>query len=302
MNILITGGTGFIGRALILRLRQDGHAVSAYVRNTNRALALLGADITLIADESSLSGAVQRADAVVNLAGEPLLGGRWTRAKLVLIRESRLGLTRTIANLLKMRSRNCVLVSASAVGYYGDTGERTLTENAESGDDFLAMLCSDWESQAHKARDSRTRVVCMRIGVVLGRGGGALSKMLPPFRLGLGGPVGSGKQFVSWIHLEDLTELILTAIKDERYDGAINATGPEPVPFKALASALGRALRRPAVIPVPAFVIKALFGKSSTVLLQGQRAIPARATELGFAFRFNTIQEALNDILRGHPS
>lgn len=301
MNVFITGATGFVGRALTLRLRRDGHQVTAYTRSPERARAVLGDEASYLGSDSgmeSLVAAVAQADAIVNLAGEPILGGRWTDTKRKALRESRLQTTRELVEAIAMTpSRPRVLVSTSAVGAYGDGGSEILTEDSPTAHDFLGRLCVDWETEAFRARTSGVRVVALRVGVVLGRQGGALDQMLPPFRLGLGGPIGSGRQFVPWIHLDDLVELYATAITDERYHGVVNATGPEPVPFKDLAHAIGEVLGRPAVLPVPAFAIKALFGDASVVLLQGQRAVPERARSLGFQHRYSTVRSALLDLL-----
>lgn len=300
MNVFITGGTGFIGRALILRLRRDGHSVTALSRSVSKGRSLLGLEADLLdasSDDETLIDALNRADAVINLAGEPILGGRWNEAKMRRLRTSRVDLTERIVDLMaKADEAPAVLISGSAVGYYGDRGEEELTEESETGSGFLAQLCADWEQAARQAESNGTRVVLIRTGVVLGRGGGALDQMLPPFQFGLGGPIGSGRQFVPWIHLDDLVEMMVAALEDQRYSGALNGAAPNPIPFKAFAQALGQALSRPAVLPVPEFAVKALFGKAATVLLGSQRVLPAGSQSLGFQFRFEHIEDALQDL------
>lgn len=300
MNIFLTGATGFIGRALILRLQQEGHHIVAYVRNEQKARSLLGKDCSVLGiskDRSGLQQALENADAVINLAGEPLLGGRWDEKKRASIRSSRIDFTNSIVDHISEEKGPKVFISTSAVGVYGDGGSTELTEEAASGTDFLAEICRDWESAALRARDVGCRVVRMRIGVVLGRQGGALAQMLLPFRFGLGGPIGSGDQFVPWIHLQDLVDLFVKALSDNTMSGAFNATAPTPVTFTQFAKALGKQIRRPAILPLPSFAVKALFGEASVVLLNGQRAVPAHAEKMGFKFQFNRIEEALKDLL-----
>jgi len=300
MNIFLTGATGFIGRSLLLRLRRDGHEVVAYVRDEKKARSLLGKECSVLetgAGDESLVAALSKADAVINLAGEPLLGGRWDEKRRSSIRSSRIDLTRKLVDSMSAESAPRVFISSSAVGVYGDGGDTVLTEESSPGDDFLATLCRDWESEALRARDLGVRVVRLRTGVVLGRGGGALEQMMTPFSMGVGGPIGSGRQYVPWIHIEDLVDMIAAAIDNDQMSGAFNGTAPNPVTFKELATALGRQMNRPSFLPVPEFAVKLLFGDSAVVLLQGQRAIPAHAQKMGFAFQFSTIESALKDIL-----
>lgn len=300
MNIFLTGATGFIGRALVLRLQQDGHHVAAYVRNIEKAKSQLGKDCSLLEikkDPSSLQQALEQADAVINCAGEPLLGGRWDDKKRASIWSSRIDFTNRIVDHIDEKSAPKVFISTSAVGVYGDGGDAVLTEEAAPGADYLAEVCREWESAALRARDVGCRVVRMRIGVVLGRQGGALDQMMVPFQCGVGGPIGSGEQYVPWIHIQDLVDLFVKALTDSSMSGAFNATAPTPVPFKQFAKALGKQLNRPAILPLPSFAVKALFGEAAMVLLNGQRAVPAHAQKSGFTFQFNRIEEALNDLL-----
>jgi len=300
MKIFITGSTGFIGRALVLRLQRDGHAVVVWVRDEERALNRLGANavtLSVSCDAGELQRTLTECDAVVNLAGEQLIG-RWTTARRAKLVESRVDLTRRLVDAVTLASR-CprVLVSGSAVGYYGNSNDELVTEDTAPANDFLGQLCRDWERAALRAETAGARVVLLRTGIVLGREGGALAKLLLPFRLGLGGPIGSGKQYMPWIHLHDEIEVIAKALEDDRYRGPINATAPNPVINREFGRALGRALHRPAVMPLPGFVLKAVMGEASGVLLGGQRAVPERLLELGFPFAFANIDEALRDIV-----
>jgi uncharacterized protein (TIGR01777 family) len=300
MRIFITGATGFIGRALVLRLQRDGHALSALVRDVQRARSRIGADVALVAadaDNDEFAEALLHADAVVNLAGEPLIG-RWTARRRARMFDSRVRLTeRLVAAMRATGTPPRVLVSGSAVGYYGDRGDEVLTEENPPGDDFLAELCSEWERAAFGAEHLGVRVLTVRTGIVLGRDGGALAKLLTPFRLGVGGRLGGGRQYMPWIHLHDYVDVISAALADERYSGAVNATAPAPVTNREFTRALGAAVRRPAFLPVPGLALKAALGEASTVLLASQRALPKRLEELGFGFRFSTIDPALADIV-----
>ena len=300
MRMLVTGGTGFIGRALIARLRRDGHAVVAWVRSEERARRVLGADVEVVraSGREALGAAVARADAVVNLAGEPVVGKRWTTERRRVLEASRVGVTRELVSAIGAASpRARVLVSGSAVGWYGDRGDERLTESSSPGDDFLARLCRAWEDAARAAEASGVRVVTLRTGVVLGPGGGALAQMLPPFRLGLGGPVGSGRQYFPWIHLQDLVSAIAAALGDDRYRGPVNGVGPQEATSRTFAAALGRALHRPAILPMPAPALRVIFGEAANVLLASQRAEPRVLLTNGFRFAFPDLDGALADIV-----
>lgn len=232
-------------------------------------------------------------DAVVHLAGEPI-AQRWTRTVRERIRSSRVEGTRAVVEAMhRARRRPVVLVSASAIGYYGSRGDEELTENAAPGGDFLAQVGIEWERAAEAFEG---RVVTMRIAMVLGRGG-ALQKMLPPFRMGVGGRIGDGRQWVSWIHLDDLVSLIRFALENPRLSGPVNASAPEPVRNAEFTAELARALRRPAIVPVPKIVLRLMFGEMAEVLLASQRVLPQAAHEAGFGFRFPRIRDALRDIV-----
>jgi len=302
MRIFVTGATGFIGRALIPRLRRDGHTIIAWVRSEARARSLLGAEVELVraGGPDVMTAALSRSDAVVNLAGEPVLGKRWTPARRRILEESRIGVTRDLVRAIAAASpRPRVLVSGSAVGWYGDRGDERLTEASAPGDDFLARLCRQWEDAALAAEASGVRVALLRTGVVLGRDGGALEQMLTPFRLGVGGPVGSGRQYFPWIHLHDLVGAIAAMIADDRYRGPVNGVAPQEATSRSFAAALGRALHRPAILPMPAFALRVIFGEAASVLLASQRAEPRVLIANGFTFAFPDLDRALADILGG---
>ena len=302
MRVLITGATGFVGRALVPALQRDGHTVVVWARDAARARARLGADIETLdsTDASALIAAVERCHAVINLAGEPVVGARWTEARRAVIRDSRVAATNALAQAIGAAAvKPQVLVSASAVGYYGDRGHDVLREDSLPGSDSLAQTCHDWEAAAVAAERHGVRVALLRIGVVLGRDGGALAQMLPPFRLGLGGPIGGGRQYLPWIHLHDLVGVITAALTDDRYRGPVNAVAPEPVTNLEFARQLGRVLGRPAIVPVPALALKAAMGEAASVLLGSQRVAADALSRLGFSFAFPTLAVALAEIVGG---
>jgi uncharacterized protein (TIGR01777 family) len=302
MNILITGATGFVGRRLCEMLHQAGHTVRALSRDSvaakQRVPHLKEVFPWNPLQELPPLQAFEGCDAVINLAGESI-AGRWTTAKKQLIRDSRVLGTKNLVNALaQLSSRPKVLISASAIGYYGDRGEETLTEDAAPGSDFLAQVCRDWENEALKAESLGMRVVRLRIGLVLGRGGGTLQALLPLFRVGLGGPLGSGRQWWSWIHRDDLCRLIVQILANENVSGPINATAPQPVRQKEFAQVLGRVLRRPAFLPTPAFALKIALGEFADGILASQRALPRRAQEMSYRFQFEELEGALREILQ----
>jgi uncharacterized protein len=305
MRIVISGATGFIGRALVLRLARDGHSVSALVRSPEVARAKLGdeAELVDINDVPRLDGVIGRCDAIINLAGESVLGGRWTARRRRLISDSRIGTTRTlVASLERTKARIKAFVSASAIGVYGDVGDHAVNESSATADDFLARLCVAWEAEAARAAKYADRVAIVRIGIVLGDGGGALAKMLPLFRLGLGGTLGSGAQWVSWIHLNDLVEVFAQAVTDERYSGVINGTAPHPVTNRELTRTLGKLLRRPTFAAVPAFALELALGSAASAVLASQRVHPTRLHELGFKFTYEVLDAALAQITYHAPT
>jgi hypothetical protein len=296
VRILLAGGSGLLGRALGARLGRDGHTVRVLTRRPRPGMP---DDVPWTPDGSAGAWAseVGEADALVNLAGEGIADRRWSAQRKEALRASRLLATRSLVEAVRRAARPPrVFVSGSAVGYYGPRGDEILTERDDPGSDFLARLAAEWEREAAAAPAS-VRVAVVRTGLVLDPAGGALRKMLLPFRLGLGGRVGSGRQYMPWIHIDDWVRLIAWILASEGARGAFNATAPAPVTNAAFTRALGRALSRPAVIPVPGFAVRVLLGELAGALLTGQRAVPARALEMGFAFRFTEIEPALADLL-----
>ena len=305
MRVVVAGGTGFIGRALCERLANAGHAITALTRDPEQARSKVYHAVQIVpwqgfrGQSEELSKALDGSDVVINLAGAPIAAGRWTPQVRELLRKSREGTTTAIVTTLaKLKARPVMLINASAIGFYGPRGDEELTEEASSGDGFLASLCREWEGAALAAERLGVRVATPRFGVVLGRDGGALARMLPVFRLGLGGPLGDGRQWMSWIHRDDLVELLIF-LMDHAVSGPVNATAPHPVTNGEFSKTLGQTLGRPAFLRTPGFVMKLAFGDmANELLLTGQRVIPHKAHSLGFHFRFPFIAGALNDILR----
>lgn len=299
MNVTLTGATGLIGTKLVAALRRRGDQVTVLSRNPAAASRRLGVEavgwdpLSGPAPAEALSGR----DAVVHLAGENV-AQRWTPNAKAAIRASReLGTRNLVAGIAEASPAPGALVSSSAVGYYGSRGDDRLPESAAPGDDFLAEVCVAWEREADGASASGCRVVTVRTGVVLDAGGGALAKMLPFFKAGIGGPVAGGKQYLPWIHVDDVVGLYLRAIDDPAWSGPYNAAAPEPVTNREFSKALGRALRRPAIAPVPALAIKTLYGQMAEIVTEGQRAIPERPLTGGYAFAHPDLDEALRSAL-----
>jgi uncharacterized protein len=294
MRVTLTGATGLIGRRLVAELTGRGDEVTVLSRNPDRAGSELGVEAMSwdpVAGPAPAE-AFRGRDGVVHLAGESI-SQRWSDEAKVRIRRSReLGTVNLVMGLEAADPRPGVLVSSSAVGYYGSRGDEELDEESAPGRGFLPDICVAWEREADAARRLGVRVVTLRTGVVLDKSGGALATMLPIFRLGAGGPVAGGKQWLPWIHADDIVGLYLAALDDPRYDGPLNATA-EPVRNKDFSKALGRALHRPAVAPVPGFAVRLLYGDMATLVTDGQRAVPRRARELGFELRHPDLDEAL---------
>jgi uncharacterized protein (TIGR01777 family) len=304
MRVTLTGATGLIGTTLLARLAAYGAEVTVLSRDPARAEARLGVHAIGwdLLNERAPTEALEGRDAVVHLAGENV-AQRWTASAKRAIRESRVIGTRHLVEGLREcgsdggRGRPKVVVSASAVGYYGAHGEEPLDEEAPAGRDFLAEVCVAWEAQARAAQELGVRVVQVRTGVVLDRRGGALAKMLPPFRLGVGGPIAGGRQYVSWIHVDDLAGIVCAALAEERWSGPVNGTAPEPVTNRELSHALGRALHRPALLPVPGMAMRALYGEMAQVVTTGARVLPVKPLVLGYEFRYSHLDEALSAAL-----
>jgi len=302
MKIVIAGGRGFLGRALSERLVADGHQVLVLSRSGSGSAPWHGARSSAAWTPDGTSGgwasAVDGADAVVNLAGESIGDGRWTTARKAAILDSRVRATRSlVAAMRQLRNPPSVFVSSSAQGYYGDRGEDELPEEAAPGRDFLAEVCVEWEGEARKAED-RFRVVMLRTGIVLAGDGGALPRMLLPFKLFAGGPFGSGRQFMSWIHLDDWVGITALALASERVHGPINLGSPAPVRNRDFAAALGRALHRPSLLPTPGFALQIALGEMATpLLLASTRMVPARALAGGYRFMHREVGAALDSLL-----
>ncbi|MBE0126960.1 TIGR01777 family oxidoreductase [Citrobacter amalonaticus] len=297
MKILVTGGTGLIGGHLVPRLQELGHQVTVLTRRPDNARGKLNDRVTLwdtLEDKQNLDGI----DAVINLAGEPIADKRWTTEQKERLCQSRWRITQKLADLINASEMPpSVLISGSAAGYYGDLGEVVVTEEEPPHNEFTHKLCARWEQIACEAQSDRTRVCLLRTGVVLAPKGGILGKMIPPFRLGLGGPIGNGRQYLAWIHIDDMVNAILWLL-DNDLRGPFNMVSPYPVRNEQFAHALGHALQRPAILRVPATVISLLMGESSVLVLGGQRALPKRLEAAGFPFRWYDLEEALADVIR----
>jgi uncharacterized protein (TIGR01777 family) len=301
MKIVISGGTGFIGTSLVEKLSRGGHTITLLTRNPH-AYKPPRSGISVAAwngrELGDWASHIDGADAVINLAGESIAAKRWSASQKASIRESRVLGTQTIVRAIeRVQKRPEVLVSGSAVGYYGDTGDRLISEESQAGSDFLARTCVEWEQEARKADTLGVRVVLLRTGVVLGLGGGALPRLLLPFRLFAGGHLGSGRQWFPWIHKEDVLSIILFALKESKLSGPVNLAAPQQVTMKEFCSTLGKVMKRPSWAPVPAFVLKAVLGEMSIMLLGGQRVVPAGLQRSGFAFAHPDLRQALASLL-----
>ena len=295
MKITITGAGGLIGTKLVERLRARGDEVTTLSRNPSSA----GAVAWQPEEEPAPAAALAGRDGVIHLAGEEV-AQRWSDDAKRRIRSSReLGTRNLVAGIAAAEPRPRVLVSSSAVGYYGPHGDEPLDEQTPAGSDFLAEVCVAWEREAQRAAELGLRVVNVRTGVVLARGGGALAKMLPFFKLGVGGPVAGGDQYMPWIHVDDVVGIYLAALDGEDWTGPVNASAPEPVTNRAFAKALGRALHRPALAPVPGLAVRTLYGEMAEIVTQGQRVLPRRAQEHGYTFAHPDLDEALRTALSG---
>ncbi len=288
MRIAVTGGTGFVGEALVDRLASLGHDIRVLTRSRD-----LAASRTLPWPPRTFDGA----EAVIHLAGEPI-AARWTRARKERVLRSRVEGTRAVVELARREGTVRTLVSASAIGYYGSRGDTPLAESEPAGSGFQAEVCRAWETEARAFEGDGRRVVNARIGLVLHPGGGALARMLPAFRLGLGGRLGSGLQYMSWIHRDDLVALLERAVTDENLHGPLNAVAPGAITQREFARELGLALRRPTAIPAPAWALRLILGEMADLVLDSQRVIPEKALRGGFEFRFSTLLEALTSLLR----
>jgi uncharacterized protein (TIGR01777 family) len=296
MRLVVTGATGFIGTVLCARLVQQGHTLTLFTHGSPRD-AGTAAKRWVQWTPGTLgdwAAALDGVDGVIHLAGEPIAAKRWTPTQRRRIEKSRVeGTNSLVQAIAKAEPKPTFLISASAVGYYGPRGDELITEDSPPGNDFLSTVCRHWEEEAKKAERLGLRVVRLRTGVVLGSGGGALTKMAQPFKFFVGGPLGSGRQWMSWIQLEDHVRLILELIGNAQANGPVNATAPNPVRNKEFCQALGRVLRRPCWAPVPGFALRLALGEMAEMLLTGQRVMPAAAQKLGFQFRYPNLEQAL---------
>ncbi|XP_047323257.1 epimerase family protein SDR39U1 homolog, chloroplastic [Impatiens glandulifera] len=301
MTVSITGATGFIGKRLVQRLQADNHNVNVLTRSRSKAQSIFPVKDfpqIIIAEEANWKDCIQGSNAVVNLAGTPI-STRWSPEIKKDIKDSRTRVTSKVVDIMNNLQddvRPSVLVSATAVGYYGASETKVFDEKSPSGNDYLAEVCREWEASALRVNKD-VRLALIRIGVVLGKDGGALAKMIPLFVMFAGGPLGSGRQWFSWIHLDDIVDLIYEALSNPSYKGVINGTSPNPVRLGEMCEQLGTALGRPSWLPVPEIALKTVLGEGATVVLEGQKVIPARAKELGFTFRYPRVKDALRAII-----
>jgi uncharacterized protein (TIGR01777 family) len=296
MKLVIGGASGFIGSALCSRLLDKGHVLTLLTRGAPRDASTATKRWLhwTPGTPGDWEAGVDGADGVINLAGEPIAAKRWTERQKQKILTSRIDTTNSLVEAIrKAKQRPGFLINASAVGYYGPRGDETVTEEAAAGNDFLSSVCREWEEETKKAESLGLRVIRVRTGIVLGRGGGALAKMVPPFKFFVGGPLGSGTQWMSWIHLEDEVGLMLYLIEHSQATGPFNATAPNPVRMKEFCQVLGQVMGRPSWAPVPAFALRLALGELAEMLLTGQRVIPAAAQKLGYQFRYANLDAAL---------
>ncbi|MBD2436357.1 TIGR01777 family oxidoreductase [Nostoc sp. FACHB-110] len=305
MKVAITGATGLVGSRLVKRLHKEGEQLLIFTRNTSVAQKVFPREnfpnVEIVAYSPTQSGSWQDAiagcEVVINLAGEPIGEGRWTpERKREILSSRQLGTQKIVEAIAKANAKPRVLVNTSAIGYYGTSETATFDEASSSGNDFLAQVCQAWEAEATKVKDAGVRLVILRFGIVLGDGG-ALAKMIPPFQLFAGGPIGTGRQWFSWIHIDDLVNLIVQAVNKSDMEGVYNATAPNPVRMNDLSQTLGQVLYRPSWLPVPAFAIEALLGDGAIVVLEGQQVLPKRTLNSGFQYQYPNLQPALKQIL-----
>jgi uncharacterized protein (TIGR01777 family) len=302
MNVMITGGLGFVGTQLSIRLLTGGHQVTV-VDHSPQPRPYTPAEVHYVAADTTMPGAWQEEvaaqDAVINLAGASIFS-KWTAETKRLMYDSRILTTRNVVDAMPAQ-KGALLCSTSAVGYYGFRGDEELTEEDRSGNDFLARLAADWEREALKAVDNGNRVAITRFGLVLGKSGGVLGQMIPLFKKFIGGPLGSGRQWFSWIHMEDLLSAFLFVFNNQDIHGTVNFCAPNPVRNRDLAKALGEVLHRPSFFRTPACVLRLVLGEFGSVILQGQRVVPSRLLRYGFVFQYPEIRGALKDVI-GTPT
>ncbi|NEO30418.1 MAG: TIGR01777 family protein [Symploca sp. SIO3C6] len=300
MKVAITGATGFVGSRLVESLQAKGHQPLILTRNSTTASRIFP-NLEIVTYTPKKSGNWQQAiagcDGVVNLAGEPIAENRWTsESKQEILDSRKLGTQKIVEAIAMANPKPAVLVNASAIGYYGTSETASFNETSPAGRDFLANVCQAWEAEAEKVTATGVRLVILRLGIVLGNGG-ALAKMIPPFKLFAGGPIGTGRQWFSWIHRDDLVNLIIEALTRQELEGTFNATAPKPVLMSELSQTLGDVLKRPSWLPVPSFALEALLGEGAQVVLEGQQVLPKRTTSYGFEYQYPKLKPALAQIL-----
>ncbi|MBD1218540.1 MAG: TIGR01777 family protein [Aphanizomenon flos-aquae Clear-A1] len=305
MKIAISGATGFVGSRLVAKLHAEGHRILVLTRNTTFAQKVFPPqafpNLEIIAYTPIVSGAWQDTiagcDGVVNLAGEPIAEGRWTpERKQEILNTRKLGTQKIVEAIAKSQPQPSVLINTSAIGYYGTSETASFDEDSANGKDFLAQVCQEWEAEARKVKDTNVRLVILRFGIILGNGG-ALGKMITPFKLFAGGPIGTGQQWFSWIHLDDIVSLIIQALTKSTMEGVYNGTAPQPVSMNDLSTTMGKVMNRPSWLPVPGFAIEAILGDGAKVVLEGQQVLPKRTLESGFEYQYPNLQSALTQIL-----
>ncbi|MCC5797095.1 MAG: TIGR01777 family oxidoreductase [Methylophaga sp.] len=297
MHYFMTGGTGLIGREICRQLLSEGHHVTLWTRDVEKAHQYCGEHIKAVTALAMIP-ANETFDAVINLAGEPIADGRWTPSKKQKIERSRIGLTQQlVAWLAQHPQKPQCLISGSAVGWYGDQGDSLVTEQSDFHDEYSHQLCAQWEEAAETAQNLGIRVAIVRTGLVVAAEGGFLSKMMLPFKLGLGGRISHGQQYMPWIHLHDIARLFIFLSQHESAQGVFNGTAPNPVTNQQFTKALATSLKRPAFFPVPAVVLKVAFGEMSELLLGGQKAVPKKAQAIGFEFFYTDLQTTLNSVV-----
>ena len=305
MKVMVTGATGFIGNELIKQLNEKNHEIVVLTRNADSArfrIPVHCETVTWDPCKTSLeSSALKGVDAVINLAGENIAGGRWSsKRKRELINSRVYSVRRLIDAMSYMDKKPQSFVSASAIGFYGDRGDEFLREDYSKGNGFLSDVCQVWEDEIIRANDLGVRTVAFRVGMVLGHDGGALDKMLPPFKLGVGGRLGNGSQWMSWIHIRDLVDILIHAIENPSVDGVYNAVSPNPVRNREFTKTLGQVLKKPTLFPVPKFVLKTILGELSELLLGSQRVVSKKIGNTGFEFKYAHLEDALKEVC-GHP-
>jgi len=307
MRVFVTGGTGLVGRRLVRQLRQRGDSVVVLSRRKAPAQEMFGTEVTVVEGDPMKTGpwmdAVNDCDGVVNLAGENVFARRWNDEFKALLRDSRIRGTEHVVQALARQPRTAagaakVLVNASAIGIYGPHGDEEIAEDSPPGNDVLARLCVDWENAAKGVEAHGIRLAIVRVGVVLDKEGGALAKLLTPFKMCVGGPVGSGKQYMAWIHHADLVGIILLALDKPEASGPLNGTAPHPVTNKEFGNALGKVLGRPSFLPTPGIALKLMLGEAADIVTAGQRVLPKRPLAAGYQFKFPEVEAALVDVLK----